>query len=372
MPEPRRILFAGGGTGGHLFPAVAVAEQLSELAPEATIEFFVTQRPIDAQILEPTPWSFTPQPVRPFSTKPWHWPAFWMAWRRGVAQGRRAMQSARPDVVVGTGGYGAGAPIQAAHDLGIARALLNPDLKPGRANRHLGRLVDAVFCQWEPTARAFGGVSVVLATGCPVRRRFREASRDEGCEVFGLDPNRRTLLVTGASQGARTVNRAMVALLDELEPQRDAWQVLHLSGRLDYDEVCRAYEVSTLHAVVLPFTDRMAEAIGAADLVVSRAGASTLAELTAVGRPAVLLPYPYHRDMHQAANAAVLADAGAAVALTDQIDPQANKASLGPVLTELMGYPERLSRMADAAARVGRPDAARVVAEHVLKMAEST
>lgn len=372
MPDGPQIVFAGGGTGGHLFPAVAVAEQLAELAPDASIRFFVTDRSIDVQILEPTPWPFAPQRVKPFSTKPWHWPAFWMAWRRAVGQCRRAMKQQRPDVVVGTGGYGAGPAIQAAHDLGIACALLNPDLKPGRANRHLGRLVDAVFCQWEPTAREFGGVSVVLATGCPVRRQFFEASRERGCEVFGLDPKRRTLLVTGASQGARTVNRAIVALLGELASQRDSWQILHLAGQLDYDEVRRAYEGCELHAVVLPFTDRMAEAIAAADLVVSRAGASTLAELTAVGRPAVLLPYPYHRDMHQAANAAMVADAGAAVALPDRIEPRANAASLRPVLAELMSYPERTARMADAAVRIGRPDAARVVAEHVLKMASGS
>lgn len=370
MPDRPLIVFAGGGTGGHLCPAVGVAEELSRLAPDVDIEFNVTDRAIDRQILGQYDWGIVPQSVRPLSLRPWHWPAFWWRWRESVDQARKRMRQRRPSVVVGTGGYAAGPPVQAAHRLGIATALLNPDLEPGRANRHLGGQVDAVFCQWEATAASFPNVPLVLATGCPVRRAFRTADRESAYATFDLDPDKRTLLVTGASQGARTVNQAVVALLDDLAGLQDQWQILHLSGQLDYDQVRRAYAGRLSAARVLPFTDQMAQAIVVSDLVISRAGASTLAELTAVGRPSILLPYPYHRDKHQAGNAGVLAEAGAAVALDDKIDPAANAEQLRPILRELMMYPERVARMAAAAAEIGRPDAAEGVARKLLDMAE--
>jgi UDP-N-acetylglucosamine--N-acetylmuramyl-(pentapeptide) pyrophosphoryl-undecaprenol N-acetylglucosamine transferase len=384
MPVPRRrngwrqmadrplIVFAGGGTGGHLFPAVAVAEDLRRLAPEVEVEFLVTDRPIDRQILDGMGWSLVSQRVRPFSLRPWHWPAFWLSWRSSVNQAGERMRFRRPAVVVGTGGYGAGPPIQAAYHLDIAAALLNPDALPGRANRHLGAKVDAVFCQWEVSAKHFPDVPLVVATGCPVRRAFLEVDRRAAYTAFGLDPSKKTLLVTGASQGARTVNQAVVALLDDLAEFSSQWQVLHLSGALDYNQVSQSYRGRFNGGVVLPFTDRMAEAITVSDLIVSRAGASTLAEITAVGRPSVLLPYPFHRDMHQRANAEVLARVGAAVPLEDKIDPRANAAQLRPVLRELMSYPERLARMGAEAGKIGRPDAGAAVARHLLEMAQLT
>lgn len=368
MPDRPLIVLAGGGTGGHLCPAVAVAEELGRLAPEVDVEFHVTDRPIDRRILGDYDWTVVTQSVRPLSMRPWHWPAFWWQWRASVGRARDRMKRRRPTVVVGTGGYAAGPPIDAAHRLGIPTALLNPDLSPGRANRHLGSRVDAVFCQWEETAKSFPHVPLVLATGCPVRRAFLDVDRGKAREAFGLDPAKQTLLVTGASQGARTVNQAVVALLDDLSELADRWQVLHLTGQHDFDQVRKAYAERLESAVVLAFTDQMSMAIGAADLVVSRGGASTLAELTAVGRPSVLFPYPYHHDMHQAENAEVLSRADAAVALIDKIDPTANSEQLGPILRDLMGYPERLERMGAAAGKIGRPDAAATIARHLLEM----
>ncbi len=370
MPDRPLMVFAGGGTGGHLFPAVAVAEALIRRSADIDIEFYTTQRPLDDQILGGREWHFTPQSVRPFRIAPWHWPGFWWHWRRSVRLGRRRMGARMPSVVVGTGGYGAGPAIHAAHPLGVPTALINPDASPGRANRHLARYVDAVFCQWDTSARQFPNVSLVVATGCPVRGSFLECDVRTARSALGLDPDRSTLLVTGASQGARTINQAVCEILDDLAEKCENWQILHLTGHLDYDRIRAAYQGRYEHAVVLPFTDKMAEAIVASDLVLSRAGASTLAELTAVGRPSVLLPYPYHRDMHQAENAKVLADAEAAIVLEDRIDPKANAEQLRPMLSGLMGYSERLDKMATAAKKIGRPDAADVVADHLMKMAD--
>jgi UDP-N-acetylglucosamine--N-acetylmuramyl-(pentapeptide) pyrophosphoryl-undecaprenol N-acetylglucosamine transferase len=186
--------------------------------------------------------------------------------------------------------------------------------------------------------------------------------------AFGLEAGKRTLLITGASQGARTINRAIVALLEQLG-EREDWQVLHLSGELDYEEVRAGYARWCPSGKVVAFTEKMAAAVAAADLIVSRAGASTLAEVTCVGRASVLLPYPFGSDRHQEANARVLEAAGAAKVQRDLIEPQKNRAQLGLLLQELMGSGARLEAMAAAAKSLGRPEAAQNVARALLDMA---
>jgi UDP-N-acetylglucosamine--N-acetylmuramyl-(pentapeptide) pyrophosphoryl-undecaprenol N-acetylglucosamine transferase len=264
--------------------------------------------------------------------------------------------------VLGLGGYAAGPAVVAARSLGIRTAILNPDAIPGRANRYLAKCADVVVLQWEQSQRHFPPNTDCRAFGCPIRKEFVTAERAEGCRQFELDPNRPTLLVTGASQGARTINRAMCHVWPEFVAQHADWQLLHLSGPRDEQESRAAYAAADVPAHVLPFTHEMHLALAAADIVVSRAGASTLAELTVLGKPSILLPYPYHRDRHQHANAQVLVDAGAAIVLEDQLDPAANA---GPLL-------EALSRLADAGVRepmaraargLARPNAAHDVAK---------
>jgi len=368
MPSRPLIVLAGGGTGGHLFPAVAVGEAIEQANRQVELLLLVTDRPLDRAILATTTLAWRPQPVRPVPRRPWHLPAFYLAWRRSVRLAGQLMRRDRPAAVLGTGGYGAGPAVHAAGRFGVATALLNPDRLPGRANRHLASKAQIVFAQWPQSVAAFPPGVDVRVVGCPVRRAFRATTRAEGVARFGLDPDRKTLLITGASQGARTINRAIVALLGWLAGQR-ACQVLPLSGELDHAEVHQAYAATGLTGRVLAFTESMAHAMAAADLVVSRAGASTLAELTCMGLPSVLLPYPFDRQRHQLANARVLAEAGAAVLVDDQIDPQRNAALLGPALDALMGDPARLEAMSLAARQLGRPDAAEVVARDLLELA---
>lgn len=366
MPDRPLILFAGGGTGGHVFPAVAVAEQLAD-GSRADVMMLCTERDIDSRILMAAEIEFATQSVRPFPRQPWHWPAFYRAWRRSYRQAAETIRRRQPAVVVGTGGYASGPAIRAAYNRHVHTALLNPDLLPGRANRFCGRYADAVFVQWPATAKFFHHVSLVKATGCPIRRAFARADRGVALRAHGLSADRRTLLVTGASQGANTINRAVVELADLIAGMTD-WQVLHLAGAADAGWVRDRWAARCDRAVVIDFTHDIADAFAAADLVISRAGANTLAELTALGRPSILLPYPYG-DRHQRHNAEVLGEAGAAIVLGDRIDPLANAEQLAPLLRELAGYPERLTRMAVAARRLGRPAAARDVADALLELA---
>jgi UDP-N-acetylglucosamine--N-acetylmuramyl-(pentapeptide) pyrophosphoryl-undecaprenol N-acetylglucosamine transferase len=424
------FVFAGGGTGGHLFPALSVVEWL-RTGDAVDVSFFCTQRPIDRDILGAAGVEALPLSVRPLPSRPWRWPAFLWHWRRSVGRCMAAFRHRRPGVVVGAGGYASGPPVHAALKLKIPTFLLNPDAVPGQANKHLARrkALSGIFAQWPITLKHFPSGAPVAVCGCPVRAAFLECRPDArpfspvadrynaespgealvphrfvrpemqvglpdqrtARESFGLRPDVHMLLVTGASQGARTVNEAMMRLGGAVA--KAGWQVLHLSGAADRERVEQAYSQAdgsqrspaaapqtradmsaqprgpapprpgaTGPHVVLPFVDRMAEAMVASDLILSRAGASSLAEILAVGRPCILLPYPFHRDRHQWHNGQVLVDAGAAVMLEDRRDATATAAELEPILTELMTDHARRERMAQAARALGRPGAARQIA----------
>jgi UDP-N-acetylglucosamine--N-acetylmuramyl-(pentapeptide) pyrophosphoryl-undecaprenol N-acetylglucosamine transferase len=280
---------------------------------------------------------------------------------------REQFEADRPAVVIGTGGLASVPAVREAHRAGIATALLNPDAQPGRANRNLSGMADVVFAQWEETAACLPRRTPVAVLGCPVRPEFLRADRAAGIARFGLDPLRNTLLVTGASQGARTINDAILANLDFFE-SLDNWQILHLTGDRDHEEVRRGYAGRSVRATVLAYTDQMADALAAADLVVSRAGASTLAELTAVGRAGILMPYPYDRGRHQLTNARCLERAGAARIVTDAIDSVVNGEALCGALRELTSRNDLRASMASAARRMGRGDAAERIAERILNL----
>ena len=379
------FVFAGGGTGGHLFPALAVVDELRALAAGTSdaegatrhgidVSFLCTPRPIDAQVLGAAQIEAIRQPVKPFTVRPWRWPAFWSAWRASLAHCRTLFRARRPAAVVGAGGYASGPAVRVALDEGIPTFLLNPDAIPGRANRYLAghKAMAGIFAQWEVTRKHLPASAPVAVTGCPVRRAFHEADgRDRGelLRSFELDPDRRVLLVTGASQGARTINEAMIALAETLD--WDGWQILHLAGQADVERVSAAYGQAFRRrhgtARVLAFTDRMGEAMAAADLVISRAGASTLAELLVLGKPSILLPYPYHRDHHQRRNAEVLAEAGAAVLIDDAREVPLNRVRLEAALGPLLKDDAQRDAMARSARSLAQPESGRRIAQRLLE-----
>lgn len=364
----RRIFLAGGGTGGHLYPGLAIAEAVRALCPEAAIAFSSTRRAIDHQVMAGCGYPVTPIDARPFSKAPWTWPALVLSLARAGNQVRRRFREFCPDVVIGLGGFASYAPIRIGLKYGIATAILNPDIVPGRANRRLAGQVDRVFCQFQETVAAVGRNGRL--TGCPIRPSLLACTRAEGVQAFGLDPQRRTLLVTGASLGARTVNRAMVAILRDrgLPP---GWQVLHLTGRGEHDEVAAAYRELSVPGIVRPYADRMGLAYAAADLSVARAGASTIAELLAVGLPAVFMPYPFHRDQHQMLQARAVESKGGAVVVEDRPrQPEKSWRDLAETLGGILADPSRLARMSRQARATGRPKAAEEIAREVLELAD--
>lgn len=366
------FVFAGGGTGGHLYPALALAEAFRRRLSRARFLFLGTQRSIEERILQSADCDWVPQSLPALRRAPWRWPGICRGFWRSAQACRARFEADPPAVVIGNGGLPSVPAVREAARMGIPVVLLNPDAVPGRANRYLAGLAHLVFAQWEETIGHLSATVSVRVCGCPVREAFNRPDREAGLRRFGLDGARRTLLVTGASQGARTVNEAVVANLDFLESRSD-WQVLHLTGDADHETVRRAYHARSVPAKVLPFTHHMADALAAADLVVARAGASTLAEITAVGRASILMPYPHHRDMHQLANARCLVsakDGSAARIVHDRADASLNGPALGAVLEHLMTDDDAREALAAAARRMGRGQAADEIADHILGLAE--
>ena len=361
------FVIAGGGTGGHLYPGLAVAHALVQLEPKFEVSVFGTTRPIDQQLTGPRGYELIQQEVRAFPRSPLEWPKFLLTWRRSLDRVRRIFAERPPAIVLGLGGYAAGPPVTVAAKQGLPCALFNPDAIPGRANRNLAPKVQRVFVQWDETRREFEG-AMATVTGCPIRPGFLTVTRKDAIATLKLDQDKHTLLITGASQGAASINAAMIELIDLFRANTE-WQLIHLTGSQDF-ETCRdAYKDAGVDARLLSYTEQMPLCMIAADLVISRAGASTLAEITAMGKPSILMPYPFDKKQHQKANAEILVKHRAAELVEDANNAQDNAHRLRPVLSSLMESPPRRERMAKAAAALGRTDAADVIAANLLEMA---
>lgn len=347
------IVFAGGGTGGHVYPAIAIADALKKRG--AVPEFVGTADRLEAKIVPQAGYTLHPIASRPLSRRfDVKLPLTALANAAGTLQSFALLRKLKPDVVIATGGYVCFPLVFAARalrTLSLYRgpiALFEPNARPGLTNRLLAPLVDEVWGAFDDGDARFAGKYV--KTGVPVRASLAHLpSRDEAVSRIGLNPNRKTLLAMGGSQGARAINDALTALIksDGLPP---GWQLLQVTGEREYDRV-RA-ELGASDSVVRPYLNDVADAYAAADLVLARAGASTLGELAALGKPAILVPYPYAAEDHQAANAERFTAAGAAVTLGDR---ELAGGRLRFALAEC-AEPSRLESMRAAAARLNAGD----------------
>jgi UDP-N-acetylglucosamine--N-acetylmuramyl-(pentapeptide) pyrophosphoryl-undecaprenol N-acetylglucosamine transferase len=366
MGTARTVILAGGGTGGHLYPGIAVADALVKRDPSFKPLFLCTERELDRTILGNTAFDFVPQPIIPPVRTVSGLLKFWSAWRATGELVRQVLKSHAPCFVLGLGGYAAGVAVKVGAAKGLPAAILNPDVIPGKANQYLMPRCRAVFCQYDETRNHVGASRrpKLRITGCPIRADIRSLpTRESAAGRLGLDLSLNTLVVTGASQGAQTVNDAVLKSLESVRLR--GWQVLHLAGKDHASAVHAGYKKLNIAAHVIDFTPAMADVWATADLAVSRSGASSCAELTACGVPSILMPYPFHKDMHQRANAQVLEAAGAAIIAADEKDAAKNTERLRPLLESLMHDNEKRLAMAAAARRLGLPDAAERVAAEI-------
>jgi len=353
----RRILIAAGGTGGHLFPGIAVADELRRREPTLDVVFVGTPRGLESRIVPRSGYPLVLLPVLPLNG------VGWLRLLRGLAalplagiKATALLLRRRPLSVLGVGGYAGGPLLLMAALLGIRTVILEPNARPGFTNRMLRPFATRAACAWEDAMRWFGARAVL--TGNPVRGGFAALPEPR------LQPPLR-LLAFGGSQGSRALNRALMEALPQL-PGPERLAILHQTGPAMRDEVEAAYRQAARPAEVVAFLEDMERRMGEADLVVSRSGATTCAELAAAGRAAVLVPFAGAADDHQRVNARAMRDAGAALMLEES---ELTGTSLARSVAALVESPERLLSMQRAARGLARPDAAARVADLLLERA---
>lgn len=355
-------LIVAGGTGGHIFPGIAIAEELRALSPNARIVFAGTERGLETRILPRLGW-----PLMLFgssSIKDRKGIARMLAWARvpfSIARAFLVLAAHRPSVLISIGGYAAGPLVVAAWLLRVPVALVEPNAIPGMTNRLLGRFAKRVFIAFEQAKQSFPEEKIVLS-GVPIRREVLGLRKDASAQ------GKITVFVFGGSQGARRLNQAMVDAVPTLATMASRLRIIHQTGEHD-DRLAieRSYAAAGIESEVFAFTDRIWESFARADIVVARAGANTVAELSVLGLPSILVPYPFAADDHQRANAEGLVKAGAAAML---LDADCTGERLARELVELIGNDQRRKEMASAAAAVARPQAAADIAASCLELVE--
>jgi UDP-N-acetylglucosamine--N-acetylmuramyl-(pentapeptide) pyrophosphoryl-undecaprenol N-acetylglucosamine transferase len=348
------VVFTGGGTGGHLYPAIAIADALRE---HAKITFIGSADRIETTIVPKAGYALATVASRPLvRTLSPALAKTGLSNLVGTVQAMRILTRLKPDIVIATGGYVCFPVVLAARILGKRPiALLEPNAKPGLTNRMLAGLVDEVWGAFREADPHF--VGKYEHTGIPVRASLRALpSRDDAVARLGLSTKRKTLLAMGGSQGARSINDALTMLLKS-DGLPDDWQLIHVTGEKEYDRVrsaLRQAQGDTLgNGAVRAYLHDLSDAYAAADLVLARSGASTVGELVATGRPAILVPYPFAADDHQRANAERVAATGAAIVVDDR---ELVAGRLRGILAEITD-PARLEamRLAAEAQRVADP-----------------
>jgi len=347
----RTFIIAAGGTGGHLFPGIAVADELRRRDPAVRVVFAGTPRGLESRLVPRAGHELELLPILPLNgvgvsravkgllVLPW-----------GLLRAAALVARLRPAAVLGVGGYAGGPVVLAAALMGVPTVILEPNAKPGFTNRVLRPFVRRAACSYEEARREFGAKGVV--TGNPVRGGFARLPKKAHVAPY-------TLLAFGGSQGSRVLNEAIVAALPHL-PGPHRLRIVHQTGVAMHKPVTDAYAAAGREAEVLEFLDDMEARFAAADLVLCRSGATTCAELTAAGRASVLVPFALAADDHQRSNARALQAAGAARMIEEK---DLTGETLARAVTETLETPGKLAAMEDAARALGRPDAAARVAD---------
>jgi UDP-N-acetylglucosamine--N-acetylmuramyl-(pentapeptide) pyrophosphoryl-undecaprenol N-acetylglucosamine transferase len=345
------VFIAGGGTGGHLYPGIALAREFERFMPGVQVIFIGTTKGLEGKIIPQEGYEIRMIKVRglmgmgilkkllAFFELPY-----------SLYQSFRLLYQIRPSLVIGVGGYASGPVVLMAGCLRIPRVLVEPNAYPGWTNRILSPLAHRIFVSFEETRRYFKNSPRVRVFGNPVRKEIQDGSVYQKKRTSGW-----TLLVMGGSQGAHNINKAMVEALSPLGSVRGRIHIIHQTGERDHQWVQEAYEKTGFDATVSPYLMDIWEAYTASNLVIARAGATTVAELAAIGRPAILIPFPHATHGHQEANAGMLVKAGAAHIIRDS---ELNGATLASKIHALLLDPLALEEMTRNSRAQGRPRAA--------------
>jgi UDP-N-acetylglucosamine--N-acetylmuramyl-(pentapeptide) pyrophosphoryl-undecaprenol N-acetylglucosamine transferase len=370
MKKHPKIIISGGGTGGHIFPALSIADALRARCPEAEIRFVGAENRMEMERVPEAGYPIVGLPVAGFDRKNWlKNVSVLRKLCRSLWKARRIVREFRPDLAIGVGGYAGGPVLWAAAQRHIPILIQEQNSYAGVTNRLLARKATTICVAYEGMERFFPPAKIVC-TGNPIRTSLTRvadpdaaaARRKAACETFGLDPERKTILILGGSLGARTINRSVWSHPDVLA--RTDVQFLWQTGKGYYDEA--RYRSAFLPDRLRPvaFISRMEQAYAAADLVISRAGAGSIAELCELGKPAVLVPSPNVAEDHQTKNALALVQRQAAVLIRDAEAVE----RLIPEALQIVKNPAQLQTLSDNIRRLARPDAANRIVDEIEKI----
>lgn len=356
----KNVLFAGGGTAGHLVPAINIALAMRGIDDTTTPLFIGKRNGIEREMVERFGLDIMEIDVLGMRRTPVGFLKFVLNWRKGYRQTLRIMEEFEPMAVIGTGGYVSAPAVRAAHKLNIPIYIQEQNSLPGLTTRMGSRYADIVFTAYEAAAKYIDAKKCKL-TGNPIRQDIISENRESAYKQFDLNPQKNTLLIMGGSSGAESINRITAEMIKE-QFYPENWQILWQTGRRNYPDISRFAPADSVHGAIVPFIDDMPAAYAIADLVLSRAGAMALSEMSAIGLPAVLIPYPHATGDHQTMNAKKFEDAGAAITVSEK---QMNK-RLRNTLNYIMADDNLRMKMSAAARKMGRPDAAKVIARTIL------
>jgi UDP-N-acetylglucosamine--N-acetylmuramyl-(pentapeptide) pyrophosphoryl-undecaprenol N-acetylglucosamine transferase len=359
--SPHRVLFAGGGTGGHLMPAINIALELRRLNSKIHPLFVGRTGGMEAPIVNKFGFEIREIEVAGLKRSPLGLMRFIWKWRKGLFQAKRIIREFDPAIVVGTGGYVSAPIVRAASRARKPIFMQEQNSLPGLATRTMSKMAEKVFIAYESATRYLDREKCTLV-GNPLRPDIKEAERAKSFASFGLDPTWKTLLVLGGSSGARGIN---YPVLDMVNSRRipDNWQILWQTGQNDFVDISSALTAGKLNGHLAAFIFEMPAAYAVADLVVCRAGAMTLAEIAVWNLPSILIPYPFATGDHQTLNARQFVDVGASALVPES----AISASLYDTIFALMTDDQKRQDMARAAAGLGRPDAANIIAKSIME-----
>lgn len=355
-----KVLIAAGGTGGHIYPGIAVANEVMDRDAESEVLFVGTARGLEKKIVPDSGYQLSlinsaglknvglVGKIKGLSVLP-----------KSFLEARKIIRQFRPHVVVGAGGYVSGPVLLMAAIMGVPTLVMDSNALPGFTNRQLARFVDRAALTFDEAMPFFGKKGVV--TGNPVRNEFFDVLQKERGEIFHV-------LIFGGSQGARAINNAMSEALPLLGPNTETLSITHQTGESDFERIRDAYAASKFAADVRPFISDIFVEFGKADLVICRAGATTCAELSAAGKASIMIPFPLAADDHQRKNAEALQNAGASkVILQKDLTPEL----LSKEIIALQGDPEAITQMEIAARKLGRPDAAAATVDIIEELKRS-
>jgi UDP-N-acetylglucosamine--N-acetylmuramyl-(pentapeptide) pyrophosphoryl-undecaprenol N-acetylglucosamine transferase len=355
-----RVLISGGGTGGHIYPALAIAQGLLKRQPDVTLLYVGIRNGMEADIVPATGLEFAGISgrglPRRLSAETLKTAAISL---KALWETKSILKRFHPDLVIGTGGYVSGPVVLTAALFGIPTLLHEQNAYPGVTNRILARIVKGVLLTFpESQARMPGNAAKIQVVGFPVRSEIGGVHRQEAAAFFGLRSDKRTVLVTGGSQGARSLNQAMLTVAERLRDNQDI-QLIWATGKATYEETVEGLKKKNLRIDrpqwrIGEYIENMPQALGCADLVVGRAGAASLAEIMIAGKAAILIPYPHAAANHQEYNAQALTDAGAARLI---LDKELSGDGLWREMNRLLNDGEALQRMGQASRSLGQPEA---------------